>query len=368
MTRSSRSTRALHFSEIAALSLCALAASGPACSTETTRPSLVSAGGQPSDGGRSGSTAESGSADVAGASGEEAGDSGAAGDGAGNHGGSGSGSDGGSGGTPAEVGGSGGVPDIVPAACDPQATWSAPASVTGVSSAGNETLLALTPDELDLAFLRDGALYVAHRTKAEADFAIGSALVLPVGWSAAHGASLSADGTRLLVVSDPDQKKLGEWTRPNRLAAFSGAIDTSAFAAVNQDAVFTGRVYASPTLSAAGDQLFYNSAFLDADSTIVVSTRTGTGTWSAPRTLSGGVFDGDPGERRLPTGVSQDGRTLFYFNEETAKQEARWRASNSVDSPLYDMLSLGARRGATPNFACNRLYSESNSDVVVEKD
>jgi hypothetical protein len=355
MTRPSRSILSLRFSSLAALSLGALSASAPACSSDTSRPSLVSAAGQPSDGGRS--STEGGSAGLAGASGEQA-----------DSGGSGTGDDGGSSGAPTELGGSGGSAEVEPAACDPEAMWSLAASVAGVSSAAQETLLALTPDELDLAFLRDGTLYVAHRASTAADFSPGSALTPPPGWSAAHGASLSADGKRLLLVSDPDQKKLGEWTRPNRQTAFAGEIDTSSFAAINQDSDFTGRIYAFPTFSTKGDQLFYNSSFRDADSTIVVSSRSGTGGFSAPRTLSGGVFDGAPGKRRLPTGSSADGRTLFYFNEESAQQEARWRATNSVDSPLYEKLSLGARRGAAPNTACNRLYSESNGDVVAETD
>jgi hypothetical protein len=193
-------------------------------------------------------------------------------------------------------------------------------------------------------------------------------LTIPAGFSAAHGASLSADGRRLLLVSDPDQKQLGEWTRASREVAFSGSVDTNAFSVINQDSDFTGKIYASPIVSATDDQLFFNSSFEDRDSQIVVSTRTSTGTWSAPRTLSAGIFDGGAGQRRLPTGVSADGRTLFYFNEESGEEEARWRAANSVNSPLYEQLSLGARRGATPNSACNRLYFESNGDIVAETD
>jgi len=317
---------------------------------------LVSAGDRPSQGGRSGSSpVEAGHAELSGASGDEAGSAGSAGD-----------EDGGSSATPIERPGSGAT--TVPSACAQAAAWSEAAPVTGVSSSARETLLALTPDELDLAFLRDETLYVAHRGKAGAPFSNVSALALPPGFSAAHGAALSADGKRLLLVSHPDQKKLGELTRSSRDSAFSAAIDTSAFAAINQDSSFTGRVYASPTISAADDQLFFNSSFLDASSTIAVSSRTGTGAWSTPKTLGAGIFDGSAGKRRLPTGISADGRTLFYFNEESAEEEARWRATSSISSPLYDMLSLGARRGATPNSACNRLYSESNSDIVVESD
>ena len=360
MTRSTRLSPnpAIHFCSVFTLSLCALAVSGPACSSDPELASLVSGGGQPSSGGRpASSSGDSGSADPAGASGAaETGDSGAPSSGQGG------------GGTSAELGGAAGKPEAVPAACDQLTTWSNATSVSGVSSAARETLLALTPDELDLAFSRDGALYVAHRATQSASFASGSALAVPTGWSAAHGASLSADGKRLLLVSDPDQKRLGEWTRTSRTSPFSGAIDTTAFAIINQDADFTGKLYASPTIAAGDDQLFFNSSFLGADSTIVASSRSGTGTWSSPRTLSAGIFDGRAGQRRLPTGISADGRTLFYFNEESAEQEARFRATSSLTSPLYDMRSLGARRGATPNFACNRLYSESNGDLVVEND
>ncbi|MEI9937106.1 MAG: hypothetical protein WDO69_07760 [Pseudomonadota bacterium] len=354
LIRLARGSFALRLSSTGALACWALTISGPACSSDTARPSLVSAGGQPSAGGRSGAPSAAGgdNADLAGASGDEAGDSGA----------------GGNGGTATELGGSGGMPPAVAPACDQMASWSAAASVSSVSAGANEMLLALTPDELDLAFVRDGALYVAHRSSINAGFSSGSALAIPAGWSATHGAALSADGRRLLLVSDPDQKKLGEWTRPSRETAFSGAIDESAFSAVNHDSDFTGKVYASPTVSARDDQLFFNSSFANASSTIVVSSRTGTESWSAPRALSGGIFDGTEGKRRLPTGISADGLTLFYFNEESAEEEARWRATSSVSSPLYDMLSLGARRGAAPNLACNRLYSASNGDVVVEKD
>jgi len=238
--------------------------------------------------------------------------------------------------------------------------------VSGVSTEASETLLALTPDELDLAFLRDGALFLAHRSSTRVSFSSGTALTVPVGWSAAHGAAFSADGLRLLLVSDPDQTKLGELTRSNRESGFSTSIDTSAYTVINQESEFTRRVYAWPS-SFGDDQLFFNSS-LDTSSTIMSSLRTANGSYGAPKALGPGILDGSDGKRRLPTGVSSDGRTLFYFNEESGEEEARWRASSSADSPLYDMLSLGARRGAVPNSHCNRLYSTVNGDVVVEKD
>jgi hypothetical protein len=240
--------------------------------------------------------------------------------------------------------------------------------VASVSSAADEVLLSMTPDELDLAFLRGGMLYVAHRAAASAAFAVGSPVAIPAGWSASQGAGLSPDGKRLLLVSDPDQKKLGELSRASRDDAFAGAVDETAFQAVNDDAVYTGKLYAFPVVSSGDNQLFFNSAFPMGASTVVVATRSGSAAWKAPVQLTSKLLDGGATTRRLPSGVSADARTLFYFNEESMAEEARFRDTASVASPLYDMVSLGARRGATPNSACDRLYSSATGDVVVEKD
>ncbi len=339
-----------------------------ACSSDSgSHPSMVDDPG-------GGSNAAAGSAGHAGSHVAEAGAAGndAIGVGGDSVGGDGVGGDAGS----PPLGTAGAPPVVGPAACSETAKWATPSTLDGVSSAAEETLLSVTLDELDLAFSRAGVLYVAHRASSSAAFGALTPVVLPVGWSASQGAGLSADGKRLVLVSSPDQKKLGELTRSTREQPFSGDVDESAFAAINQDAVYTGKVYASPVVSGGDDQLIYNSAFADSSSptivylssTVVYSTRTGSGAWSAPRQLQVKVLDGAAAARRLPTGLSADQRTLFYFNEETMQQEARWRTANSASSPLYDVVSLGMRRGATPNTACDRLYSGANGDVVVEKD
>lgn len=227
-------------------------------------------------------------------------------------------------------------------------------------------LLSSTPDELDLALLRGDVLYVAHRDRVSVAFELGSPVSVPSGWTAAQGAALSPDGKHLILVSDPDQKQLGELSRASRSTVFAGPVDVSSFVDLNQDSDFTGRIYASPTLSAEGDQLFFNSA-LQQTSTVVVSSRTASG-WGRAQRLVTATLDSSNGKRRLPTGVSADARTLFYFNEESAEEEARWRSSSLENTPLYDIRSLGARRGASVNFACDRLYSGASGSLVVEHD
>ena len=332
----------------------ALFATANACSSDTNHPAGISSGGDEQAGSaHAGTSANAGSAGRAGHPSTDGGEGGASAGGGGDAG-------------EANVGP--GRPPLMPSACSETAKWSGASSIDPVSSAAPETLLSVTADELDLAFLRGTALYVAHRAQASAAFSIGSPITIPAGWSAAQGAGLSPDGTRLVLVSDPDQRKLGELTRASRDAVFSGEVDETAFANVNNDAVYTGKLYAYPTVSPGDDQLFFNSSFPMGTSTVVVSIRSGADAWSAPVKLTTLVLDGDLDARRLPSGVSADARTLFYFNEGSMLEEARFRDTPSVVSPLYDMVSLGARRGATPNTACNRLYSSSTGDVVVEKD
>ncbi|MEO8904163.1 MAG: hypothetical protein ABI488_17555 [Polyangiaceae bacterium] len=335
-----------------------------ACSSGTTgHPSMIddSGGGRDATAGGSGSVDHSGGhAADAGASGEGSEVGGSAGGSAGDGGHEDAGS------PPLETGGS--APMAGPAACSQLAKWGAPSAVDGVSTAATETLLSVTLDELDLAFVRAGVLYVAHRDSQSAAFGAVAPIMLPAGWTAKQGAALSADGKRLVLVSDPDQRKLGELVRASRDQTFSGDVDESAFEGVNQDAVYTGRIYAAPVVSAGDDQLIFNSTFPESASTVVYSTRTGGSAWNPPRQLQPQLLDGDSTTRRLPTGLSADGRTLFYFNEETMQEEGRWRNANTVSSPLYDIVSLGLRRGATPNTACNRLYSDANGALVVEKD
>jgi hypothetical protein len=235
-----------------------------------------------------------------------------------------------------------------------------------VSSAADETILSLTPDELDLAFLRAGALYVAHRAEATAAFSVSAAIAIPDGWSAAQGAAFSADGKRLVLLSS-DQTQLSEMTRAARSAAFSGELDQAAFSTVNETSMYSGNIYAAPVLSADDQQLYLNSTSIGGASTIVASTRSAGAPWSAPtRVIS--ALDGAAGARRLPTGVSADARTLFYFNEGTMREEARWRGEPRLTSPLYDMVDLGTRRSAQPNAACDKLYSDAAGDVIVEQD
>jgi hypothetical protein len=337
---------------LAVVLLALLACAPSACSSDSdNHPSGIDTGGNTASGGGASVIPSEAGTNSGAASGESTPDGGAAGADS----------------TTIDEGGSaGGNPPPLPPTCSEATIWADVAAVVGISTAADEVLLSITSDELDLAFLRAGALYVAHRTAAESAFTAGAAIVIPDGWTATLGAAISPDGKRLVLVST-DQTMLGEITRTTRDAAFAGDVDESAFSILNQTTTYSGNIFASPALSPDDLQLFLNSTSPGGRSTVVAATRSAGEPWTASARVTP-ALDGDPGARRLPSGISADARTLFYFNEETMTEEARWRDTSQVTSALYDMVNLGTRRGAQPNTACDRLYSQSSGDIVVEQD
>ena len=60
------------------------------------------------------------------------------------------------------------------------------------------------------------------------------------------------------------------------------------------------------------------------------------------------------GKRRRPTGISSDGRTLFYFDEVTSLERAAWRDGPTSAFGLFK--DIGAFAEAVPNLRCDTLY------------
>ena len=266
------------------------------------------------------------------------------------------------------------VVEVPPSVCSQKAKWSAPTSLAGVDSAGVERLLSITADELDVVFVRDGSLMRAHRDKANADFGAASEVPLPADYGVADGAALSADGKTLLLVATSGQG-FAVLTRASRSAAFSTAPDTSAFFAVNARSVQTMEHYASPVLSPDGKSLVFTGFTPEPEQGFpggvegvarVYESLWADDAWQMPTSISDGFFDGTTAARPLPSALSSDSRTLFYFDEKSAKQLARFR--DRPDAPLNVLVDLGDREGAVPNAACDALYYTSDGDVLSASD
>ncbi len=255
---------------------------------------------------------------------------------------------------------------VPPAACSETAVWMSATPLSAVSTAAAETLLSITSDELDIVFLRAGAVFRAHRDAASGTFDAGTAVTLPDGYVATAGAALSGDALTLVLVST-DGQAFASLSRASRTADFGASADATAFVALNERSAQTLEHYAAPVLAADGSAFVFTGFTPGAGGlSVVYESALAAGEWAMPNNISNSVFDGTGTARKLPTGLSSDLRTLFYFDEGTNTETAIFR--DRPDAPLYDMVPLGQLAGAAPNSACNRLYYSSSGDVLTETD
>ena len=324
-----------------------------ACSSGATRPAgLPSDGGAGSAGTRAqpAASGKANSAGAAGAAGEPASQGGAAAGGSGEAGA----------GAVLEVGGAP-VQDP-PGVCEP-ALKLGPDAVQDVGVLG-VTLLAMTPDELSLAFSTGVgaalALHVADRATAAAEFAEVS-VAMPDGFEAASGVSLSSDGKRLLLVMS-DHSGFGELARAGRGQAFSGDPDVTAFAKLNALKPMSGHSLGWPVLSSDGQSLYFLSYF--GEGLVNVSLRGKDGVFDIGTEIDPYTLGGKQGEYKLLNGLSSDERAIFYFDQAT--QHAMARLRSRPGGPFYDELDFGERQGASPNHDCSRTYSSVTGKVVTQ--
>lgn len=346
----------------------ALLCFGAACSSGSDghAPALGD-GGTSSDAGAGGSHAGKSSG---GAAGHKAGASsgGATGE-------AGSSSDGGA--DPVTEGGAGGEPEgmvipVLPSACSESTDWSATLPLLGVSTNATERLLSITADELDVVFVRSNTLLRAHRDSATASFGSGNAINVPAGYSFTAGAALSADGKTLVLVGT-DGQSFGALTRASRSVAFGATADAAPFGPIADRAIQTMEHLAYPVLSPDGKTFVFVGYTSEPEggfpsgvmgTSIVYESASVSGIWTTPSNISHAIFDGTSAKRPLPSALSVDSRTLFYFDEATNKQVARFR--DRPDAPLYTAVDLGARVGAVPNAGCNVVYYTSGGNVLLD--
>jgi hypothetical protein len=310
------------------------------------RTSGKSGNGAITDGGSAGQTEEAGTGGAAGSAGE------------------------------AGEGGQGGLEEgmvipVTPGACSEAEAWAIGAPLVGISTAADEHLLAITADELDILFSRDQSAMRAHRDVASAAFGTAVALTIPDGYGVAAGVALSADGKTMVLLATGEQA-FAAFTRPSRSAAFDTTADATAFTGINQRALQTMEHYAAPVLAEDGKAFVFagftpeqaggSASGVSGVSVVYQSAWAGTA-WSMPESISLNLFDGTSAARALPSGLSSDSRTLFYLDEGSGNQLARFR--DRPDAPLYTLVDLDKLTGAVPNEACDRLYYSSDGDVMV---
>jgi hypothetical protein len=255
----------------------------------------------------------------------------------------------------------GGLPQNMPGICDPLMELGEPqAQDVGVSGA---TLLAMSSDELSMAFTTGSddslALHVADRATVDAAFS-ELTVSLPDGYQAAKGVALSGDGRRLVIVRD-DSSGFAELSRSARATAFGAEPDETRFAKINALKPMSGESVGWPVLSSDGTALYFVSYFGQAR---VKQSELEAGVFSIGQSIDEFTLGGAIGEHKLLSGISDDQRAIFFFDQATSHATALFRSR--PDAPFYEPLDLGERQGAAPNKDCSRVYSSVGSGIVFQ--
>jgi hypothetical protein len=255
--------------------------------------------------------------------------------------------------------------NATPAECD-QVTWSEPVALASVSTPGaDETLLAMTHDELTLLFSRGEDLFVVDRASATAAFAAPVAVTLPVGYTHQYGLGLSPDGLRLVAVSDTTDA-LADVSRSARQGSFDGEPSTARYDSIAYNAAQFGQYLSWPVLAQSGESLYYTA--LSGDGSVVYHAR-GKASFAVPlMSEDAATLGGSDGDLKLTVSVSADERIVFVLDE--ALGHAVGLRSSAPGAPYDTPVAFEGLRGAFTNAGCTRLYGTLDDagalDVVIQ--
>jgi hypothetical protein len=254
------------------------------------------------------------------------------------------------------------APDSAPAPA-PAAPPLCPAAVSwggdmqlSISTSGNDTFGAITPDELTIAWTTStGAVAVTYADRADVADEFGSTQTVQ-GDFATGQVALSADGLRLAVLSS-DATTLSVLVRTARGMSFEAPPMQGEFSEIDTN-VTQGEaaVHLGDPVFGAGDATFYYSLYGSGrQDTALEAVRPAQGAaWTVGTGLAGSQLLAAGPERRHPTGISADDLTLLYWDDVSASEKMTWRPT--VGDAFGAVTDIGMRPGAQPNAACTAIY------------
>jgi hypothetical protein len=229
------------------------------------------------------------------------------------------------------------------------AAWSGAARVHG-GPGDLGSLAGLTPLGRTIAWLdTSGRLLVADRTDSSSEFdeAVPVDTGSPRGRAALHpaGALLFATNAARggLVVYTRLYKK-DPWTGPTTtgLAALSAQLATLG-ATIEEMTIGGTPGTLFMLLSVSGTRTLYESSF-----------EPSTGGWGRAVAHTEAPVASASNALKVPTGLSWDGRTLFFYDERASVTRAAFRAATT--GTFDAVVDVGAFSGALPSQSCAVLY------------
>jgi hypothetical protein len=248
-------------------------------------------------------------------------------------------------------------PPAAPGVCVPGASWGSAVPVAVMANAA-DPLIAITPDELTLLLMHItsvGQAMIADRADVGDDFGE------PVPVNVEGVVGMSPDGLR--VIARALDGTLQEAVRPDIGEAF-GMPTEGDFTLINAAAASDGSTLTSPVITADDRTLYYLAIPPDgAKYPLHVSTRAGSEAWPVGTPVEGCELESFDGFGPVPTGVSSDGLTLFFWDSFYGTARAGFR--NEPGGAFVWVDELGALVAAQPNAACSRLYYSADGIVYA---
>jgi hypothetical protein len=317
-------------------------------------------------GGVSGKGGGAGTFTFAGSGGVEQGGGAQGGSSAGN----GPGGNGGNAGTGVAFGGNGGAAGSSASDCSGNAGGAIGAAfaLTVSDPVEDDTLAAVTPDELTLVWFRGTAasptLWVADR----ASTAVGwsSPVAVPGGPFALDRVATERKGLRLGALK-ADRSGFVELTRAARGQPFTVA-DGATFANLSAELPADAKLY-DPVVGENDATLFYSIVSPSSPpsaATIFFATRFNpSSVWPSRTPSDEAPFAPVDGKRRRPTGLSADGRGLFFYDESTSLTRLATRGPGPI-TPFTLFTDVGPYEAAQPTTSCKRIYYSQKVGASVD--
>ncbi len=261
--------------------------------------------------------------------------------------------------------------------CKLSATWSSPASVPGIPAFATQPFVAMTSDELTVAWVlgTGGGASVFVADRASTADAFGSAQLVSSGGGADDAGTdaapapdgaqpespyfafdrvaLGSDGLTMVGVS-VSGLQMAQFLRDERGAAFSAVALPTRYESLG-NVLMPGQRLGDPVLSADGDDLVYSLYGQSAGVTIYESFQFGTNAWPPGSPQSAVSLAITAGTRMRPTSLSADRLTLFYWDEASNTAYAVFR-NVATDQFGAFTKAYGPFFSVQANTACSRLY------------
>jgi len=244
------------------------------------------------------------------------------------------------------------------ASCDPSKIWSAGASLPLTTSAA--TFGAIDGSETTVAWITTSDDVVHYADRDDATSPWGADQTIASGFAPGERVAVQNNGLALYAIG-ADHRSIVSFERAQIGDAFSVGAG-AALANVNDEiaALPNGTTVSDVVLSPSSTLLVLrwvggSSAGLRIARRVML-----TDTW--PTTSAFAVQSETAvvnGKARRPTGISVDGRALFYWDETTSSETVGFFAWDATT--MSQFTSLGSRADAQVNTDCSALYYDDGS-------